>query len=331
MGFVYMRISILIAFMLLAGGCLYAQDPGYSQFYANPLHLNPAYAGTTELPRLVLNYRNQWPQQGNSFTTYSISYDWLSKNSKSGLGMQMYYDREPNNIINTSVATLIYSHHVQLGTESFMTLGVQGGLVYKQFDLEQLVFPSDIDQISGEISGSQIPDISDDKKIFPDFGVGAVGQYRQLFWGAGVHHLTQPDESVFEGDQKGKLPMKITVNAGIRTRKLHHGLLSRKFTLSPNILYQQQGSFKQLNLGLYMIEKSFLFGGWFRNNLDTRPDAIIFLLGFARERFQFGYSFDYTLSKLSNYSYGSHEISLTFFMGTKNEKPIRDRLLIPMI
>ena len=80
-----------------------------------------------------------------------------------------------------------------------------------------------------------------------------------------------------------------------------------------------------------MIEKSILFGGWFRNNLDVRPDAIIFLVGWAREKFQFGYSFDYTLSKLSNYSYGSHEISLTFFMGSKGEKKIQNRLLIPMI
>ena len=125
--------------------------------------------------------------------------------------------------------------------------------------------------------------------------------------------------------------MKVTLHAGARTRKLHHGLLSREFTVSPNILYQQQGSFKQLNLGIYMIEKSLLFGGWFRNNIDIRPDALIFLLGLAHEKFQFGYSFDYTLSKLYNYSYGSHEISLTFFMGRKNEKKIRDRLLVPMI
>jgi hypothetical protein len=50
-------------------------------------------------------------------------------------------------------------------------------------------------------------------------------------------------------------------------------------------LYQQQASFKQLNLGIYMIEKSLLFGGWFRSNLDSRPDAIIALFGFAREKF----------------------------------------------
>ena len=80
-----------------------------------------------------------------------------------------------------------------------------------------------------------------------------------------------------------------------------------------------------------MIEKSFLFGCWFRNNIDVRPDAFILLAGFAHEKFQFGYSFDLTLSKLSNYSYGSHEISLTFFIGAKSLVPLHDKLLIPMI
>lgn len=80
-----------------------------------------------------------------------------------------------------------------------------------------------------------------------------------------------------------------------------------------------------------MIEKSFLFGSWFRNNIDVQPDAIIALVGFAREKFQFGYSFDYTPSKLSNYSHVSHEISLTFFLGLKGTKNLQNSLLIPMI
>jgi len=64
-----------------------------------------------------------------------------------------------------------------------------------------------------------------------------------FFWGASVHHLARPNESIVEGDQKGNVPMKVTVHVGARSRKLHHGLLSREYTISPNILYQHQGSF----------------------------------------------------------------------------------------
>ncbi|MEN8116290.1 MAG: type IX secretion system membrane protein PorP/SprF [Bacteroidota bacterium] len=322
-------LLFVLLFIIPVSG--YGQDPGFSQFFANPLHLNPAFAGTTEIPRTVINYRNQWPQKGTSFTTYSISYDQLIKKLNCGVGMQVYHDVEPNNIVNTSSASLSYSYHLKLGIESFMTLGLNAGIVLKQFDVNSLIFPSNINQLSGEVTGTSPISVSDETRLYPDFAVGAVGQHNNWFWGTSVHHLTRPNESIIEGDQKGKLPLKVTLHAGARTRKLHHGLLSREFTLSPNILYQQQGSFKQLNLGIYMIEKSLLFGGWFRNNIDTRPDAIIALVGLAREKFQFGYSFDYTLSKLSNYSHGSHEISLTFFLGRKEEVLIRDKLLIPMI
>ena len=40
---------------------LKAQDPQFTQFYANPLYLNPAFAGTARCPRICMNYRNQWP------------------------------------------------------------------------------------------------------------------------------------------------------------------------------------------------------------------------------------------------------------------------------
>ncbi|WP_321374353.1 type IX secretion system membrane protein PorP/SprF [uncultured Draconibacterium sp.] len=326
-----MNYKLLLCVLFMLPCAVYAQDPGYSQFFANPLHLNPAFAGTTELPRLVVNYRNQWPQKGNSFTTYSLSYDFLLKKRNAGIGFQAYHDREPNNIITTSSATFSYSYHLQLGMESFMTLGLNAGFVSKQFDTNGLIFPSEIDQLSGIISGTGTYTIDETSKTYPDFAIGAVGQHRNVFWGASVHHLTTPDESIYDGDNKGEVPLKITVHAGTRLHKFHHDLLSRRFTLSPNILYQQQGSFKQLNLGIYMIEKSFLFGGWFRNNIDTRPDAIIALIGFAREKFQFGYSFDYTLSELSNYSHGSHELSITFFIGAKSKTPLRNKLLIPML
>ncbi|SHJ04668.1 type IX secretion system membrane protein, PorP/SprF family [Tangfeifania diversioriginum] len=328
---VFLKQILFVGTLIFLPSILWAQDAGYSQFFANPLHLNPAYAGTTELPRMVLNYRNQWPQKGATYTTYSVSYDQLIKKKNAGFGFQITRDQELNNVINSHSGSFSYSYHLKLDDESFMTLGLQGGITLKQFNIQNLVFPSGIDQLSGEISELVAARYSDESKLYPDFAAGAVGQHGEFFWGASAHHLNGPNESIIEGDQKGTLPVKWTLNAGARMHRWHHGLLSRIFTLSPNILYQQQGSFKQLNLGIYMIEKSFLFGTWFRNNFNPRPDAFILMAGFAKEKFQLGYSFDLTLSKMSNYSYGSHEISVSFFLGQKSEIPIRDKLIIPAI
>ncbi len=315
----------------MAANTLWGQDPEFSQFFANPLYLNPAFAGTSEQPRMALNYRNQWPRQQAAFVTYALSYDQLWKKTNTGLGLQVMRDQEFNNIINRHSVSFSYAYHLQLGFESFMTLGLQGDLVLKQFNAGSLIFPSGIDQLTGTVYEWIPAGNADERRFYPDFGVGAVGQHGEFFWGAAVHHLTQPDESILEGDQEGKVPAKITVHAGARMHRLHYGLLSRVFTLSPNILYQQQGTFKQLNLGLYMIEKSFLFGAWFRNNIDVRPDALIAMAGIAHNRLKVGYSFDLPLSRMAQFSYGSHEISLTLLLGPPREVPVRDKLIIPMI
>jgi len=52
-----------------------AQDPQFTQFYANPLYLNPAFAGTARCPRVTMNYRNQWPVLTGTFVITSASYD----------------------------------------------------------------------------------------------------------------------------------------------------------------------------------------------------------------------------------------------------------------
>ena len=52
-----------------------SQDAGFSQFYANPIYLNPALTGNRSNPTLSLNYRNQWPSLQSSFTTYAASWD----------------------------------------------------------------------------------------------------------------------------------------------------------------------------------------------------------------------------------------------------------------
>ena len=93
---VKMNCRFFVLLIFLIPEILYGQDPGFSQFYSNPLYLNPAFTGTTELPRTTLNYRNQWPQKGATYTTYSLSFDRLSKKLNTGFGFLVLHDKELN-------------------------------------------------------------------------------------------------------------------------------------------------------------------------------------------------------------------------------------------
>jgi type IX secretion system PorP/SprF family membrane protein len=296
------------------------QDPEFSQFYANPLYMNPAFAGTSEFPRAVANYRNQWPKNGNTFVTYNFSYDNYVKSMKGGLGFQMLYDRELNGVVNSVNTAFFYSYHIKAGDQLFFTGALQAGFIFKQFNTSGLIFPGMIDQGTGNIIDYYPLPVEDGQKIFPDFSFGMAGQSKDFYFGAALHHLTQPNQSIIEGDQVGRLPMKVTLHAGAKLHEFHRMLFSRDFTLSPNLVYQQQGSFKQLNFGIYMIEKWMTFGAWYRNNLSVRPDAAIAMVGYTSPKFQLGYSFDFSLSNTSSYSYGSHELSMIFYFGENSHR-----------
>jgi type IX secretion system PorP/SprF family membrane protein len=323
---------VLIAWMLLLSITqqVKGQDPEFSQFYANPLYLNPAFTGTSEYQRVVTNYRNQWPKQGNTYVTYNFTYDKFVNSIRSGIGVKLMYDRELNGVVNSINTSFLYSYHIMANDRLFFTMALEAGFNYKRFNTSGLIFPGMIDQGTGAITGTYPLPFEDGQKIFPDFSFGMVGQQDNVYFGIAIHHLTQPDQSIIEGDQMGRLPLKLTIHAGAKGHEFHRGLYSRGFTLSPNLVYQQQGAFKQINTGIYMKEDWFAFGLWYRNNLSVRPDALIAMIGIQKEKFQFGYSFDFSLSNIAAYSNGSHEISLTFFFGELHRKMFNE-MSIPQL
>jgi len=324
-------VIIALILLVISVSQVKGQDPEFSQFYANPLYLNPAFTGTSEYQRLVANYRNQWPKQGNTFVTYNFTYDEFLSSIRSGIGFKLMYDRELNGVVNSINTSFLYSYHVRVNDQLFFTMALEAGFIFKQFNTSGLIFPGMIDQGTGIITGTYPLPFENGQKIFPDFSFGMAGQSNDVYFGIALHHLTQPDQSIIAGDQVGRLPLKMTLHAGMKSHELHRGLYSREFTLSPNLIYQQQGSFKQINAGIYMKEDWLAFGLWYRNNLSVRPDALIAMIGIQKDRFQFGYSFDFSLSNVSAYSYGSHEISLTFFFGQLHRRLFNNAMLIPQM
>src|SRR5258708_30944847 len=67
-------LILLFSGLFLFAKTTLAQDPGFSQFFASPLTLNPALTGKFNgVVRVAGNYRNQWPSINNPFFTPTIS------------------------------------------------------------------------------------------------------------------------------------------------------------------------------------------------------------------------------------------------------------------
>src|SRR5947207_14303438 len=98
--------------LIVAGLQVRAQDPQFTQFYANPLYLNPAFAGSAHCPRINLNYRNQWPALQGQFVTASFSYDQQIPSISSGIGLIVLTDNAGERTLNTATFSGVYAYQV---------------------------------------------------------------------------------------------------------------------------------------------------------------------------------------------------------------------------
>ncbi len=301
---------VMLSLSLVAYENVKAQDPQFTQFYANPLYLNPALAGSNICPRVCINYRDQWPGITGTYVTTSVSFDRYLFGIKSGIGVLVTNDRAGGGTLNTTNISAIYSKQIQITRSFAINAGFKATYGQKSLDWSKLNFGDQINNLQGFVyNTNEVQGRS--QKSFVDFSAGVVGFSKYLFVGFAADHLTQPDESLLTGPSK--LPVKFTGHAGA---VIPIGPRDGGATISPNILYQKQQDFQQLNLGVYVTKGALVGGLWYRNN-----DSFIILLGVQKGIFKVGYSYDVTISKLTNATAGSHELSLGFQFYCKKPKP----------
>ncbi len=304
------KAILLCGLTLLITPALKAQDPHFSQYYANPLYLNPAFAGVSKCPSLNLNTRIQYPQLG-AYRTYSASYDQYFDKMNGGLGFMALRDEAGGGALNLTEFSGIYSYHLQLSRKFFVLAGFQATVRNRAINWDILTFPDQIDPLFGFVleSGESRP--PQEQNMHIDLSLGFIGYSERFYFGVAGHHLTQPDEQFF---RESRLPFKTTVHMGANIPIGSARFVGEeKTSFIPNIVYQRQGEFEYLFTGV-SFNYSVLTGGLAYRHASINPDAVIVLLGFSPPDLpmRFGYSFDYTVSDISMGAGGAHEVSINY-------------------
>jgi type IX secretion system PorP/SprF family membrane protein len=215
----------------------------------------------------------------------------------------------------TFSGSAIYSYRFSLGRDILMNAAMQVGYLQYRLNWEKLIFEDMIVPGTGEIiEGTEgQPDKLSIGNI--DFASGFVAGYKERFYlGVAVHHLTTPDLAFYSGSTS-RVNMRITVHSGalFYLEPDYEGNDIRRLSISPNIVYMQQGEFHQLNTGVNVNFYPFVAGVWLRHNFSN-PDAMIASLGFQQAQYKIGYSFDFTLSRMGLPAGGAHEVSLAWLL-----------------
>lgn len=306
-------------FILIVSGEVFGQDPAFTQFYANPLYLNPALAGSHGCARFGLNYRNEWPNLSGNYVTTSAAFDQYFRNISGGIGLLATNDQQGKGTIQTSMIGLLYSYHLKVSRTFTMMFGTRAAWFQKTLDWDRLTFGDMIDARNGFIySSNDVP--RGGKKGYFDASVGMVGFSKHFFFGFAAHHLNQPNETLILGN--AKLPVRYTGHVGAEIKFGKKSRYTNETAIMPNVIYQYQKGFQELLLGTYVKHGVFTGGVWFRNR-----DAFILSAGVSSKNFKLGYSYDVTISRLNNgSSHGSHEVSLGLMLNCKT-KPVQFRTI----
>jgi type IX secretion system PorP/SprF family membrane protein len=310
---------------------LQAQDTQFSQFYAAPLSLAPSFAGSSHGSRLVLNYRNQWPQMPGTFVAYSFSYDHYFPNFRSGVGIIFFRDQAGSGKLALTRGGLNYSYNFKINPYWTLRPGVQFLYEQRNIDFFRLIFE---DQLApdGSINptGSAVNPI--ERIGYFDASSSLLAYSKNIWAGFSINNMMRPNQSM-TSQTISRIPIRTSIFAGYRIQ--YGGSLHGQETesLSFAFYYKNQGRFNQIDIGSYWTKNPVFLGLIYRgvpvfNNLSNgflNNDALIFMGGIRTNDLRIGYSYDFTISRLINNTGGAHEISLIYEFNQQSSTQNRQR------
>lgn len=289
--------GLLIAVLLTAPFVSRAQHSiVHSQYLFNGLLINPAYAGSHVQFSASLTYRNQWVNfPGAPITTTFGAHTSLMK-GKIGTGLLVTRD-QIGSYSNTGLfGSYAYMLHFPK-RNGVLSMGVSAGFNNFNADFSELSLRDGTDEI---FSGFM-------HEFKPNFGTGVFYYDDRIFGGFSVPTILTHEE-LFKGPlDELKIPRYYYLYGGV---KFPLDPRTKRVILTPSVLVRaQDGTPLSMDFNLSAaFDEQVSIGSSYRSG-DGAISWINFKLS---EKFYVGYSYDWTVSDIRQYSKGTHEIMINY-------------------
>ncbi len=296
------RLLGLVLVTLLVGNVsdVSAQHtPQFGFYQFNPLSINPAYAGSRKAISSVFLHRSQWVGFKGAPMTQTMTVHAPIQKKSIGLGLSAANDK-----IGSSNTTWIYadfSYSIPLNIRNDkLAFGLKGG----------------IDLFSADFNGLQVNDVTDatylsniSSTVQPNVGFGMYYHGKKHFVGLSVPKILES-----KLDQSGDLTS---------TLKRHYYVMGGYvFKLNKDVHFKPAAVVKaatgspinaDINANFLFNEKIWV-GAAFRTDGTVGTNFVFYV----NQQFYIGYNFEYTMSAIRTYNYGSHELMIGFDITPKN-------------
>jgi len=296
--------TLLIALTLTTATKAQTATP-MAQYAGNQLIYNPAFAGAHDLFSANLSFKTLWVGMPNSPQLISFNMHAPFIDQRNALGF--IFQRETFGPQFVNLFNLTYAYNFRVGGESFLSLGIQGGLFNTVTDwtlVDRIRHPEDPLYGAGDRWVSNRFDM----------GFGAYFQARDFYIGLSARHLTAPRFDAIEVDGED-------FHSRIRRQFFFMGgynfILGNEFDLRPRVLlrHKQDVPFT-VSAGVDLVYmQRFLVG---LNIMTGLPTLTFAASAEVIDGLRIGYAFDLNFGTLGPFQRGSHEIFISFFMPVWN-------------
>lgn len=290
--------------------CNAQYDFMFTQYMWNEVAINPAYTGSRDALSVVGLYRNQWVGMQGAPTTKSISAHAPVYKERVGLGVT--YIKDQIGINSTDYFNLSYSYRIRFKNSNLaFGLSTALGMLKEYYSRAETADPGD----------AQFQQDSP-RASMPNAGFGVYYYTDRYYLGFSIPRLIKNQINPKE---------KFEV-----TNKFDYGYMHYFFTagtyfnLSDGLKFQPSAMVKVVKgapievdlTGQLVIKDTFWVGAGYRSG-----DAVSFLATvYVMPQLRIGYAYDYTLSDLSKYSHGTHEICFGYDFSLKAKKIVSPRI-----
>ncbi len=329
-----MRKSLVFSCALLLSLMTNAQDPHFSQFFASPLTLNPAFTGKFSGSwRLAANHRDQWPSIPKAYVTTSASIDFpilkskIPENDVFGVGISGLTDASANNILKLNYGSVSMSYHKALDENGYSTIGAGFQATYSSLslDISKTTFETMLTQ-NGFTDESKREVLANGRnQSYFDINAGllysgSTNGENNFYLGASMYHINRPKVGFI--DKNWYLTGRISIHGGGSFP------LSDLLTVHTSLIHQMQNKASETTVGAALAanlsqdaEKpsAVYLGSWVRFN-----DAIVPYVGLEFGGLRIGVSYDFNISSLkaATASRGGSEFSVIFIKRPADYKGI---------
>lgn len=295
-----MKTYLSILFVAVCSAASAQQISLNSQYLFNEMLVNPGATGTKEYIPIQVNFRKQWVSFPGAPTTQSISsHAAIAKNM--GIGGTVF-----NDVAGPSRRTGVNingAYHLRLDARNQHKLGFGLGVSFTQNTIDENLMQTYLPDDPAVIRGFN-------NVLVPDANFGLYYRYLDKgFAGISAHNLVEMNRDLYDFESA-------FVNPLVRNYYFFGGYnfdLGEKWVLKPTTLVQliETGTVQFEGSVIATFNNIFWFGGSYRHD-----DAAVAMAGAQAGPFRFGYSYDFTLSDIADYSTGSHEVFLELQLWT---------------